>query len=123
VRTTDRYKQLLRNCVLPLLNGSTSEDNVRNLIEAVNVVTNPNDPYSLTERQIDNVFKSIEVCDTICAFGPGHQSTILCDIRGDHEHHYNRSHRIEWDEDDVTDKTHDYRGKTYRLAFSNEGWY
>lgn len=117
------YKDMLRASVLPLLNSGVSELAVVALIDTAVSVCNPNDMNSLSPRQILNVFKSIEVCDTACGFGPGHQSTVLCDIRGPHTSHYNTSYRLEWDDNDVGTQTYEYRGKTYRLAFSNEGWY
>lgn len=117
-------KTALREAVLPLLNRGVSEETILHLIGTVKAVTNPNATDSLSVTQVRNVFKSIETCDVACGFGPGHQSTVVCTIRGPHdEHHYNSSQRLEWDESRLADQTYEYRGKTYRLAFSDEGWY
>lgn len=118
------YKTALREAVLPLLNSGISEETILNLINTVTEVCNPNDWVTLTPRQILNVFKEIEHCDTACAFGKGHQSTVICARRGPHDdYHYSRRHELEWAEKDVGAQTHTINGKTYRLAFSDVGWY
>ena len=122
--TTNSRKATLRAAVLPLLNSGISEDAVLDFIETVREVCNPNASAALSPIQVRNVLRAIEGCDTACGFGPGHQSVVLCDRRGPHgTNHYNRSHRLEWDERRIKGQTHEYRGKTYRLAFSDEGWY
>jgi hypothetical protein len=117
-------KTALREVALTMLNAGLSQDTVLHIISTVSNVVNPNDGSHLTPRQIDNVFKAIETCDWACAFGRGHQSTVTCDRRGPHgTNHYNRSQRLEWDEEHHFGRTHEYQGKVYRLAFSDEGWY
>lgn len=122
---TAQYKTALRDAVLPLLNTGVSEATILALIDTARDVCNPNDIGTLSPLQVINTLNAIERCDVACGFGPGHQSTVLCDRRGPHgAYHYNRSHRIEWADKDISPtQTHEHRGKTYRLAFSNEGWY
>ena len=117
-----RYSESLRDAVLPLLNSGVSEATILALIETARDVCNPNDTITLSNRQVRNVFKGIEHCDTACGHGPGHQSTSICDRRGPHIYHYNRSRRLEWDDSHISAQTHTIDGKTYRLAFSDEGW-
>lgn len=117
------YKASLRAVVLSLLNRGYTDEQVLTIIDTITEVRNGNDLHCLTDRQVQNVLRGIEVCDTICAFGPGHQSTVICAVRGPHSHHRSLRGELEWSDEDITDQTHEYRGKTYRLAFSNEGWY
>lgn len=118
-RTSRTAKARLRAAVLPLLNSGVPEAKIREFIDLVNEIR-----PSLSSVQVDNTFKAIEHCDVACAFAPGHQSTVVCTVRGDsHTHHYNRTHRLEWDETDISEQTHTINGKTYRLAFSDKGWF
>lgn len=121
--TTNSRKATLRAAVLPLLNSGISESTVLGFIDTVTEVCNPNASAALSPIQVRNVLKGIECCDVACGFGPGHQSTAYCDRRGPHEGwHRDRSCRLEWDEKRLGEQTIERRGKTYRLAFSDEGW-
>lgn len=118
-------KAVLREQAIRLMNYYGVPE--RHILEFMDVVSRVRDPYAfdtLTDVQIKNVFKAIETCDTAVAFGKGHQSTSRCDIRGPHDNHHSRSYGIEWTDKDISEQTHtDHKGKTYRLAFSDEGWY
>lgn len=119
-------KALLSEKVSNLLNAGINEKVVREFIDAVIRVTNPNAIDNLTPKQVDNVFKSIEHCDAACGFGPGHQSITHCSIRGPHGDHYSRSYvhgGIEWEDAKIKQTYTDCVGKTWRLGFSDEGWY
>lgn len=117
-------KEALRGAILPLLNSGISEERVLDIIGIITEVCNPNAVGSLSDRQVQNVLKGIEVCDVACGYGPGHQSVAICERRGPHgTNHYSRSSRLEWDERRLKGQTVERRGKTYRLAFSDEGWY
>lgn len=121
---TETHKATLLAAVLPLLNSGISEEAIVAFIDTITEVCNPNDTVTLSTRQIQNVLKGIETCDVACGYGPGHQSTAFCRWRGPHgDRHSDRLSRLVWDESHLGTQTIERKGKTYRLAFSDEGWY